>query len=69
MLKSWQQNEDKIWDLKRGVRKNHTPEVKEPELEQRLIVEFEMARAIERSINGRWFKQKVLSLYKEMYSH
>lgn len=69
MLKSWQQNEDKIWDLKRGVRKNHTPGVKESELEQRLIVEFEMARAIEWSINGRWFKQKVLSLYKEMYSH
>ena len=35
MLKHWQKDEDKIRDLKWGVRKNCTPRAKEPELEQK----------------------------------
>lgn len=69
MIKDWIGHEDQIRDLKRGIRKNRTPGPKEPELEKRLVIEFEVARAAGRSINRRWFIRKALSIYENIYPH
>jgi hypothetical protein len=67
MLKGWENDEDKIKALKRGVRKDRTQGPKYPELEKRLVASFEEARALGRTINRRWFKRKAFVIYEDLF--
>jgi hypothetical protein len=66
LLLRWIKNKQKIMQQKRGARRLRVKKVgKEPEMEKKLNMEFEVARAMGRVITHRWFTRYVCSLNTE----